>query len=112
MDDEDRRDEEARVCHLILSSLSDKVQIHRHFVVAFTKATDDNNSYFMYEITEVENSRSSNYCWTLKDQYLRRTHHRRKYSAIFDPEQSGTVKIDDMFVMIIVNSSRTTDLCS
>ena len=36
-EDKDRRDEEAKVCHLILSSLSDEAQMHFRSVVAFTK---------------------------------------------------------------------------
>ena len=118
-DDKDRRDEEAKVCRLILSSLSDEAQMHLHSVVAFTKATDDNDSYAMYEIAKDEHSRSSSFAvaqstfqqllnikktGTFAALIRDLSDHRRKYSAIFDPEDTGTVKIDDMFVMILVNS--------
>ena len=32
------------------------------------------------------------------------TDHRRKFCAIFDPEESGAVKTDDLFLMILVDS--------
>ena len=49
-EDMDRRDEEAKVCHLIISSLSGEAQMHLRSVVAFTKATDDNETYAMFTI--------------------------------------------------------------
>ena len=46
--DGDRRDEEAKVCHLILTSLSEEARIHLRSVPAFKKAVDDSDSYAMY----------------------------------------------------------------
>ena len=40
----EKREEEAKVCHLILSSLSEEAQMHLRSVGAFTKAIDDNDS--------------------------------------------------------------------
>jgi hypothetical protein len=40
-DDKDRRDKEAKVCHLILSSLSEEARMHLRSVPAFKKAVDE-----------------------------------------------------------------------
>jgi hypothetical protein len=105
-EDKNRRDEEAKVCHLILSSLSDEAQMHLRSVVAFTKATDDNDSYAMFSIAKDEHSRSSSFAVAQSNfQQLLNikktgtfsalihdlTDHRRKFCAIFDPEESCAV---------------------
>jgi hypothetical protein len=109
-EDKNRRDEEAKVCHLILSSLSDEAQMDLRSVVAFTKATDDNDSYAMFSIAKDEHSRSSSFAvaqstfqqllnikktGTLAALIHDLTDHRRKFCA---------VKTDDLFLMILVNS--------
>ena len=98
-EDKDRRDEEAKVCHLILSSLSDEAQMHFRSVVAFTKASVDNDSYAMFTIAKDEHSRSSSFAVAQStfQQLLNikktgtfvalihdLTDHRRKFCAIFD----------------------------
>ena len=60
-DDKERRDEEAKVCHLILSSLSEDARMHLRSVPAFKKAVDDSDSYAMYTIAKEEHSRSSSF---------------------------------------------------
>ena len=58
-DDKERRDEEAKVCHLILSSLSEEARMQLRFFPAFKKAVDDSDSYAMYTIAKEEHSRAS-----------------------------------------------------
>jgi hypothetical protein len=60
-DDKERRDEEAKVCHLILSSLSEEARTQLRSVPAFKQAVDDSDSYAMYTITKEEHSRSSSF---------------------------------------------------
>ena len=60
-EDKDRRDEEAKVCHLIHSSLSEEASLHLRSVAAFLTASDDNDSYGMYSIAKNEHSRSSSF---------------------------------------------------
>ena len=60
-DDKERRDEEAKVCHLILSSLSEEARMLLRSVPAFKKAVDDSDSYAMYTIAKEEHSRSSSF---------------------------------------------------
>jgi len=59
--DNDRRDEEAKVCHLILTSLSEEARMQFQSVPAFKKAVDDSDSYAMYTISKEEHSRSSSF---------------------------------------------------
>jgi len=113
--DQHRREEEAKVCHLVLSSLSDEAHMHLCSVEAFNKAADDNDSYAMYMIAKDEHSRSSSFAvaQSLFQQLLviKKTgtfaqiihdlaDHRRKFCAIFDPKATGTVPIDDIWVML------------
>ena len=115
-EDKNRRDEEAKVCHLILSSLCDEAQMHLRSVVAFTKATDDNDSYAMFTIAKDKNSRSSSFAVAQSNfQQLLNikktgtfvalihdlTDHRRKFCTIFEPDKSSAVKINDLFLMIL-----------
>jgi len=115
-EDKNRRDEEAKVCHLILSSLCDEAQMHLRSVVAFTKATDDNDSYAKYSIAKDENSRSSSFAVAQSNfQQLLNikktgtfvalihdlTDHRRKFCTIFEPDKSSAVKTNDLFLLIL-----------
>ena len=92
-EDKDRRDEEAKVCHLILSSISDEAQMHLRSVVAFTKATDDNDSNAMFTIAKDEHSRSSSFAVA-----------QCTFQQLLSIKKTGTVKTDDLFLMILVNS--------
>jgi len=65
--DQRRREEEAKVCHLILSSLSEEAQMHLRSVGAFTKAIDDNDSYAVFSIAKDEHSRSSSFAVLLQE---------------------------------------------
>jgi hypothetical protein len=60
-----RREEEAKVCHLILSSLSEEAQMHLRSVDAFPKAVDDNDSFAMFSIAKNVHSRSSSFAVAL-----------------------------------------------
>jgi hypothetical protein len=118
-DDKERRDEEAKVCHLILSSLSEEARMLLRSVPAFKKAVDDNDSYAMYTIAKQEHSRSSSFAvaQSIFQQLLSvkmdgtfsklihdLTDHRRKFDAIFDKAATGTVRTDDIWVMILMNA--------
>ncbi len=93
--------------------------MHLPSVEAFTKAADDNDSYAMYKIARDEHSRSSSFAvahssflqllgikkdgsFSQLTQYL--ADHRRRFGAIFDPQDTGTVKNDDIWIMVLVNS--------
>jgi len=117
--DQRRREEEAKVCHLILSSLSEEAQMHLRSVGAFTKAIDDNDSYAMFTIAKNEHSRSSSFAVALhifqqlmtikKDGSFSKliqdlTDHRLTFSAVFDPDATGSVPIDHIWVMILMNA--------
>ena len=117
--DQRRREEEAKVCHLILSSLSEEAQMHLRSVGAFTKAIDDNDSYAMFTIAKDEHSRSSSFAVALhifqqlmtikKDGSFSKliqdlTDHRLTFSAVFDPNATGSVPIDHIWVMILMNA--------
>jgi len=118
-EDKDRRDEEAKVCHLIHSSLSEEASLHLRSVAAFLTPSDDNDSYAMYTIAKNEHSRSSSFAvaQSLFQQLLaiKKTgtfaqlvhdlaDHRRKFCAIFDPTAKSTVPIDDIWVMLLMNA--------
>ena len=118
-DDKDRRDEEAKVCHLILSSLSEDARMLLRSVQAFRKAVDDNDSYAMYSIAKQEHSRSSSFAVAqsifqqilsvkLDGTFSKLVHdltdHRRKFDAVFDKAATGTVRTDDIWVMILMNA--------
>jgi hypothetical protein len=47
-----RRDEEAKVCHLLISSFSEEAKMLLRSVLAFVTAFNDNDSFAMYRITE------------------------------------------------------------
>jgi len=117
--DNDRRDEEAKVCHLILTSLSEEARMHLRSVPAFQKAVDDSDSYAMYMIAKEEHSRSSSFAvaQNVFQQLLNikmdgtfsklahdLTDHRRKFDAIFDKAATGTVRTDDIWVMLLMNA--------
>ena len=117
--DQRRREEEAKVCHLILSSLSEEAQMHLRSVGAFTKAINDNDSYAMFTIAKHEHSRSSSFAVALhifqqlmtikKDGSFSKliqdlTDHRLTFSAVFDPDATGSVPIDHIWVMILMNA--------
>ena len=116
-EDKDRRDEEAKVCHLILSSLSDESQMLLRSVDAFNKAVDDNDSYAMYTIAKDEHSRSSSFavassCFgslmsITKDGSFSKlvqdlSDRRREFTAIFDKKETGFVPTDAIWVMILM----------
>jgi hypothetical protein len=118
-DDKERRDEEAKVCHLILSSLSEEARMLLRSVPAFKKAVDDSDSYAMYTIAKEEHSRSSSFAvaQSIFQQLLSvkmdgtfsklihdLTDHRRKFDAVFDKAATGTVRTDDIWVMILMNA--------
>ena len=107
--DQRRREEEAKVCHLILSSLSEEAQMHLRSVGAFTKAIDDNDSYAMFTIAKNEHSRSSSFAVALhifqqlmtikKDGSFSKliqdlTDHRLTFSAVFDPIRTHQSHMD------------------
>jgi hypothetical protein len=88
-------------------------------VPAFKKAVDDNDSYAMYTIAKEEHSRSSSFAvvQSIFQQLLSvkmdgpfsklvhdLTDHRRKFDAIFDKAATGTVRTDDIWVMILMNA--------
>jgi len=117
--DQRRREEEAKVCHLILSSLSEEAQMNLRSVGAFTKAIDDNDSYAMFSIAKDEHSRSS--CFSVALHIFKQlmtikkigsfskliqdlTDHRLTFSAAFDPDATGSVPIDHIWVMIAMNA--------
>ena len=115
----EKREKEAKVCHLILSSLSEEAQMHLRSVGAFTKAIDDNDSYAMFTIAKVEHSRSSSFAVALyifqqlmtikKDGSFSKlihdlTDHRLTFSAVFDPDATGSVPINHIWVMILMNA--------
>jgi hypothetical protein len=118
-DDKDRRDEEAKVCRLILSSLSDEAQMLLRSVDAFNKAVDDNDSYAMYTIAKDEHSRSSSFavassCFgslmsITKDGSFSKLiqdlpDRRREFTAIFDKKETGFVPTDAIWVVILMNA--------
>ena len=93
--------------------------MHLRSVEAFNKTADDNDSYAMYTIAKDEHSRSSSFAvaQSLFQQLLviRKTgtfaqlihdlaDHRRKFCAIFDPKATGTLPIDDIWVMLLMNA--------
>ena len=115
----DRRDEEAKVCHLILTSLSEEARMHLRSVPAFKKAVDDSDSYAMYMIAKEEHSRSSSFAvaqnvfqqllsikmdGTFSKLAHDLTDHRRKFDAIFDKAATGTTCTDDIWVMLLMNA--------
>ena len=117
--DQHRRDEEAKVCHLILSSLSEEAHMHLHNVEAFNKATNDNDSFAMYTIAKDQHARSTSFAVaqstfrnllniTKTGSFAQLIHdledEKRKFGAIFDRDNTGTVEINDIWVMVLVNS--------
>ena len=115
----DRRDEEAKVCHLILTSLSEEARMHLRSIPAFKKAVDDSDSYAMYMIAKEEHSRSSSFAvaqnvfqqllsikmdGTFSKLAHDLTDHRRKFDAIFDKAATGTTCTDDIWVMLLMNA--------
>jgi len=118
-EDKDRRDEEAKVCHLIHSSLSEEASLHLRSVAAFMTASDDNDSFAMYTIAKNEHSRSSSFAvaQSLFQSLLaiRKTgtfaqlvhdlaDSRRKFDAIFDKAATGNTRTDDIWVMLLMNA--------
>jgi len=117
--DQHRREEEAKVCHLLHSSLSEEASMHLRSVVAFTNASDDNDSFAMYTIAKNEHSRSSSFAvaQSLFQSLLaiRKTgtfaqlvhdlaDNRRKFDAIFDKAATGTTRTDEIWVMLLMNA--------
>ena len=117
--DQHRRDEEAKVCHLILSSLSEEAHMHLRTVEAFNKATNDNDSFAMYTIAKDQHARSTSFAVaqstfrnllniTKTGSFAQLIHdledEKRKFGAIFDRDNTGTVEINDIWVMVLVNS--------
>jgi hypothetical protein len=111
-------EEEGKVCHLILSSLSEEAQMHLRSVGAFTKVIDDNDSYAMFSIAKDEHSRSTSSAvalhifqqlMTIKKvgsvskliQDL--TDHRLTFSAVYR-DTTGSVPIDHIWIMILMNA--------
>jgi hypothetical protein len=101
--------------------------MHLCSVGAFTKAIDDNDSYAMFSIAKDEHSRSSSFVVALhifqqlmtikKDGSFSKliqdlTDHRLTFSAVFDPNATGSVPIDHIWVMILMNASLTQSSCS
>ena len=92
--------------------------MHLRSVPAFKKAVDDSDSYAMFTIAKEEHSRSSSFAvaQSIFQQLLSvkmdgtfsklvhdLTNHRRKFDAVFDKAATGIVRLDDIWVMILMN---------
>ena len=93
--------------------------MHLRTVEAFNKATNDNDSFAMYTIAKDQHARSTSFAVaqstfrnllniTKTGSFAQLIHdledEKRKFSAIFDRDSTGTVEINDIWVMVLVNS--------
>jgi hypothetical protein len=93
--------------------------MHLRSVPAFKKAVDDSDSYAMFTIAKEEHSRSSSFAVAQsifqqllsvkKDGTFSKlvhdlTDHHRKFDAILDKAATGTVRTDNIWVMLLMNT--------
>ena len=113
-----RKDEEAKVCALIVSSFSEEAKMQLRTNSAYIKAANDNNSFQMYTIAKAAHTRATSFAvaqhsflqlLSLKmtstfAEYIDRVLAQKdSFIAIFDPEGTGLMSIENILTMILVN---------
>ena len=111
--------EEALFCSFLRSSFSDEAQVLLRSDPRYTAANNTNSSYDLYNVCKELHSCSSSFSvaqhtmvsifsnpWPgsltqLKDDLLNQ---RIKVSALFDKDGTGTIKIDDLFLVALLNA--------
>jgi len=102
---EDRRnEEEAKICALITSSFSEEAKMLLRSNKTYVLADDDNDSFAMYTITKAAHTRVTSFAVAQHAlENLFKITMTGTFDAIFDPTVTGTMPIDNIFTMMIVN---------
>jgi hypothetical protein len=116
---EDRRnEEEAKICALITSSFSEEAKMLLRSNKTYVLAADDNDSFAMYTIAKAAHTRVTSFAvaqhafenlfkitmtGTFAAYSDALSNARLTFDAIFDPKATGTMPIDNIFTMMIVN---------
>jgi hypothetical protein len=113
-----RNDEEAKVCAPITSSFSEEAKMMLRSNKTYVLAADDNNSFAMYTIAKAAHTRVTSFAvaqhafenlfkikmtGTFAAYSDALSNARLTFDAIFDPTATGTMSIDNIFTMMIVN---------
>ena len=113
-----RNDQEAKICALITSSFSEEAKMLLRSNKTYVLAADDNDSFAMYTIVKAAHTRVTSFAVaqhafenlfkiTMIDTFVvysdALSNARLTFDAIFDPTATGTMPIDNIFTMIIVN---------
>ena len=113
-----RNDEEAKICALITSSFSEEAKMLLRSNKTYVLAADDNDSFAMYTIAKAAHTRVTSFAvaqhafenlfkitmtGTFAAYSDALSNARLTFDAIFDPKATGTMPIDNIFTMMIVN---------
>ena len=113
-----RKDEEAKVCALIVSSFSEEAKMQHRTNSAYIQAANDNNSFQMYTIAKAAHTRATSFAVAQHSflqlvslkmtssfaEYVDRLLAQKdSFIAIFDPDGTGMMAIDNIITMILVN---------
>ena len=113
-----RNEEEAKICALITSSFSEEAKMLLRSNKTYVDAADDNDSYKMYTAAKAAHTRVTSFSVAqhsfenLFNIKLTSTFaafsdalsdERLTFDAIFDPTSTGTMSIDNIWTMMLVN---------
>jgi hypothetical protein len=113
-----RNEEEAKICALITSSFSEEAKMLLRSNKTYVKAADDNDSYKMYTADKAAHTRVTSFSVAqhsfenLFNIKLTSTFaafsdalsdERLTFDGIFDPTSTGTMSIDNIWTMMLVN---------
>ena len=113
-----RKDEEAKVCALITSSFSEEAKMQLRTNEAYIKASNSNDSFKMFTIAKAAHTRATSFAVAqhsfLQLLKLKMTNsftdyvdkllaQKDAFVAIFDPEGTGVMAIENILTMVLVN---------
>ena len=113
-----RKDEEARACALITSSFSEEAKMQLRTNAAYILAANSNNSFQMYTVAKAAHTRATSFAvaqhsflqllklkmtTTFTDYVDRLLAQKDAFTAIFDPEGTGMMAIENIITMVLIN---------
>jgi hypothetical protein len=113
-----RKDEEARACALITSSFSEEAKMQLRTNAAYILAANSNNSFQMYSVAKAAHTRATSFAvaqhsflqllklkmtTTFTDYVDRLLSQKDAFTAIFDPEGTGMMTIENIITMVLIN---------
>jgi hypothetical protein len=116
--DQARKDEEGKLCTFLKSSFSEEAKMTLRSTPAYLVADIDNDSFAMYTIARDSHACATSFavaqraCMDIFQIQMTTTYaaysddllsRRQTFNALFDPKGKGTVTIDDLFTIALVN---------